>query len=101
LARCSRRLFFRGYLFSLLKWSFQKLGVNLALNWFAVVTAGVAFALVHLAQPGVSSLQLACITSTGTLYGWVRCHSGSTAAAAVSHAFYNLTLYAAAGVMAR
>jgi len=89
---------FRGYLFSLLKWSFQKLGVNLALNWFAIVTAGVAFALAHLAQPGVSWLQLACITSTGTLYGWVRCHSGSAAAAAVSHATYNLTLYVIVGI---
>jgi membrane protease YdiL (CAAX protease family) len=91
---------FRGYLFALLTWSFQRLGANLALNWLTIVTAAVAFALVHLAQPGVSWLQLACITFTGTLYGWIRCRSGSTAPAAASHAVYNLTLYAAAGLLA-
>jgi membrane protease YdiL (CAAX protease family) len=62
---------FRGYLFALLKWLFQRLGANLALNWLTIVTAAVAFALVHLAQPGVSWMQLACITFTGALYGWI------------------------------
>jgi membrane protease YdiL (CAAX protease family) len=90
---------FRGYLFALLMWSFQRLGANLALNWLSVVTAAVVFALIHLVQPGVSWLQLACITSTGTVYGWIRCRSGSTAPPAASHAMYNLTLYAAAGVL--
>jgi membrane protease YdiL (CAAX protease family) len=91
---------FRGYLFALLEWFFQRLGANLALNWLTIVTAAVAFALVHLAQPGVSWMQLACITLTGALYGWIRHRSGSTAPAAASHAVYNLTLYAAAGVVA-
>ena len=45
-----------------------------------------------------AGLQLACITSTGTRYGWIRCRSGS-APAAVSHAAYNLTLYAIARAM--
>lgn len=87
---------FRGYVFALLTWLFRRLTTDLTLNWSVVVTAALAFAVVHLAQPGVSRLQLACITSTGTLYGWIRCRSGSTAPAAVSHAAYNLTLYAIA-----
>jgi len=91
---------FRGYLFALLRWFFSRLGANPTLNWFSVITAAVVFALTHLAQPGVSWLQLACITSTGMIYGWIRCGSGSTAPAAASHAVYNLTLYAAAGVVA-
>lgn len=61
-----------------------------------VVTATVVFALVHLAQPGVSRLQLACFTMTGSLYGWIRTLSASTAPAAVAHAAYNLTLYGVA-----
>jgi membrane protease YdiL (CAAX protease family) len=89
---------FRGYVFALLTWSFRRLTTDLALNWSVVVTAAVVFALVHLAQPGVSWLQLACITSTGTLYGWIRYRSGSTAPAAASHAVYNLTLYVAASI---
>ena len=64
-----------------------------------VVFAAVVFAVVHLAQPGVSWLQLACITSTGTLYGWIRWRSGSTAPAALSHAAYNLSLYAISGAV--
>lgn len=89
---------FRGYLFALLVWSFRRLPTGLVLDWLVVITAAVVFAAVHLAQPGVSWLQLACITSTGTLYGWIRQRSGSTAPAATAHAVYNLTLYAAAGV---
>jgi membrane protease YdiL (CAAX protease family) len=57
------------------------------------------FALVHLAQPGVNSLQLACIMMTGGLYGWIRTLSASTAPAAVAHAVYNLTLYGVASVL--
>jgi membrane protease YdiL (CAAX protease family) len=64
-----------------------------------MVFAAVVFAVVHLAQPGVSWLQLACITGTGTLYGWIRCRSGSAAPAAVSHAVYNLALYVISGAM--
>ena len=90
---------FRGYLFALLMWLFSRVADDGRRNRLVVVLAAVVFALVHLAQPGVSWLQLACITSTGTLYGWIRYRSGSTAAAAASHAAYNLTLYAITGVM--
>ena len=81
-------LVFRGYLFTALAWALKRIASDLALHRLIVVTSAVAFALAHLAQPGVSWLQLACVTFTGTLYGWIRYQSGSTAAAAASHAVY-------------
>ena len=90
---------FRGYLFALPMWSFSRVADAGRRNRLVVSIVAVVFALVHLAQPGVSWLQLACITSTGALYGWIRYRSGSTAAAAASHAAYNLKLYAITGVM--
>jgi membrane protease YdiL (CAAX protease family) len=90
---------FRGCLFSLLIWLLRRAAGAVALNWLVIVTAAVIFALVHLAQPGVSWLQLVCITMTGSLYGWVRTLSASAAPAAVAHAVYNLTLYEVAGLL--
>ena len=90
---------FRGYLFAFLMWFLTRASVDAGRNQLVVVFAAVVFAVVHLAQPGVSWLQLACITSTGTLYGWIRWRSGSTAAAALSHAAYNLSLYAISGAV--
>ena len=89
---------FRGYLFSLLMWLLGRVAVCARFR-LTVVSAAVIFAVVHLSQPGVSWLQLACITSTGMLYGWMRWRSGSTALAAVSHALYNLAFYAISGAM--
>jgi membrane protease YdiL (CAAX protease family) len=89
---------FRGYLFSLLMWVLGRVAIC-GRYQLTVVSAAVIFAVVHLSQPGVSWLQLACITSTGMLYGWVRWRSGSTAPAAVSHAVYNLALYAISGAV--
>jgi membrane protease YdiL (CAAX protease family) len=94
-----KELVFRGYLFALLAWSYRQAFNRVPANWAIVITAAVVFALVHLAQPGVRWLQVICIVSTGTLYSWHRCRSGSTAPAAASHAAYNLTLYAAVGIM--
>jgi membrane protease YdiL (CAAX protease family) len=88
---------FRGYLFSLLMWALRRTPAEAVRNWLVIVTAAVVFALIHLAQPGVTGLQLACITMTGSLYGWIRIQSASTAPAAVAHAVYNLTLYGIAG----
>jgi membrane protease YdiL (CAAX protease family) len=88
---------FRGYLFAFLVWLLSKAANDAGQGRSVVVFAAVVFAVVHVAQPGVSWLQLACITSTGTLYGWIRWRSGSTAPAALSHAVYNLTLYAISG----
>ena len=89
---------FRGYLFAFLIWMFTSVD-KAGRNRLAVVFTAVVFAAVHLAQPGVSWLQVACITMTGTLYGWIRCRSGSTGPAAVSHATYNLALYTISGAM--
>ena len=88
---------FRGYLFAFLMWLLTRAAIDAGRNQLAVVSSAVFFALVHLAQPGVSWLQLACITSTGTLYGWIRWRSGSTVPAVVFHAAYNLALYAING----
>jgi membrane protease YdiL (CAAX protease family) len=90
---------FRGYLFSLLTWALRQTSGEAVRNWLVVVTAAVVFALVHLAQPGVSGLQIACITVTGSLYGSIRMLSASTAPAAVAHAAYNLTLYGIRGTL--
>jgi membrane protease YdiL (CAAX protease family) len=90
---------FRGYLFAFLMWLSTRAPIGAGRNQLVVVSAAVLFALVHLAQPGVSWLHLTCISSTGTLYGWIRWRSGSTAPAAVSHAAYNLALYAISGAV--
>ena len=89
---------FRGYLFALLSWALTRVRSDRR-GRLVVAIAAVLFAIVHLAQPGVSWLQMACIASTGMLYGWIRYCSGSAAAAAASHATYNLTLYAVASVL--
>ena len=86
-------LVFRGYLFALVMRLLTTVVSDVLRTRLAVVFAAVMFAMAHLAQSGVSWLQLACIMSTGTLYGWIRCRSGSTAPAAVSHALYNLALH--------
>jgi membrane protease YdiL (CAAX protease family) len=88
-----------GYRFAFLTWLLTKVADDAGRNCLVVVIAAVVFAVAHLAQPGVSWLQLACIASTGTLYGWIRYRSGSTAPAAVSHAMYNFALYAIGGVV--
>ncbi|HWB84459.1 MAG TPA: type II CAAX endopeptidase family protein [Bryobacteraceae bacterium] len=85
---------FRGYLFAFLTRLLSRVDNDAHRGRAVVIGAAVVFAATHLAEHGVSWLQLACITSTGTLYGWIRWRSGSTAPAAVSHAAYNLTLYA-------
>jgi hypothetical protein len=68
-------------------------------NALVVPTGAVVFAVVHVSQPGTSWLQMACITSTGALYGGIRYASGSAAPAVVALAAYNLTLYAIAGAL--
>ena len=86
-------ILFRGYLFAFLMWGFAKASKT---RWNALVIpiAAVVFAVVHLSQPGANWLQMACITSTGAVYGSIRYSSGSAAPAAVAHATYNFTLYA-------
>ncbi len=91
---------FRGYLFAVLVSALKNVVEDPLRERLVVMTSATVFALAHCAQPGVSWLQFACITSTGMLYGWLRYASGSTAPAAASHAVYNLTLYAAATLVA-
>ena len=87
---------FRGYLFALLLWALARLRKT-QWNALVVLVAALVFAVVHLSQPRASWLQMACITSTGALYGAIRYASGSAAPAAIAHVAYNLTLYAASG----
>ena len=89
---------FRGYLFALVLCVLTRIRRS-RWEWCAVVIAAVLFVVVHLAQPGVSWVQAACISCTGAVYGWVRYASGSAAPAAASHAAYNLTLYAVSSVL--
>jgi len=91
---------FRGYLFAVLVWALKSVAEDPMRDRLVVMASATVFALAHCAQPGVSWLELACITSTGMLYGWLRHASGSTAPAAASHAVYNLTLYAAGTLVA-
>jgi membrane protease YdiL (CAAX protease family) len=91
---------FRGYLFAALIWFLRRFAGRVLPNRAVIFIAALVFALVHLVHPGVSWLELACIASTGTLYGWIRWRSGSTAPAAASHAVYNMTLYAAVAITA-
>jgi membrane protease YdiL (CAAX protease family) len=86
-------ILFRGYLFALLLWGIGK-ARNTRWNVLVIPLGALVFAVVHLSQPGASWLQMACITSTGGVYGAIRYTSGSSAPAAVAHAAYNLTLYA-------
>jgi membrane protease YdiL (CAAX protease family) len=89
---------FRGYLFALMLWALTRLRKT---QWNAVVVpvGALVFAVVHLSHPGTSWLQMACIMSTGAVYGAIRYVSGSAAPAAMAHAVYNLTLYAASGAV--
>jgi membrane protease YdiL (CAAX protease family) len=89
---------FRGYLFALVLWGLAKIRSS-RWDWFVVAIVAMVFSAVHLAQPGVSWVQVACISCTGALYGLVRYASGSAAPAAASHAAYNLTLYAVSSVL--
>ena len=51
---------FRGYLFALVLWGLAKVRSS-RWDWCVVAIAAMVFAAVHLAQPGVSWVQLACI----------------------------------------
>jgi len=55
----------------------------------AVIVTSILFALFH--QPA-NAAHWVSFTATGLAYGWIRVSSRSTAAAAVMHATYNLTV---------
>jgi membrane protease YdiL (CAAX protease family) len=74
--------FFRGCFLPLLA---QNVG-----NVLAVILSGLLFALFH--HPADLGHWVS-FTATGVAYGWIRVASRSTAAAAVMHATYNLSLF--------
>jgi len=57
----------------------------------AVILTALLFAFFH--QPP-TILHCACFAVSGIAYGWMRAASGSTTAAALAHALYNLALFA-------
>lgn len=59
----------------------------------SVCCAAILFSAAHLGHTDITALQLACITITGWIYGSLRLRFNSTAAAALAHATYHLTLY--------
>ena len=81
----------RGYVLTLLlhlakrtAWPFARLT--------AVMAAAVIFAAAHVANAGITWLQLGCIAAMGCLYGALRLNYRSTAAAVLMHSTYNLTV---------
>lgn len=78
-------LAFRGFLLPLLV---RSLGVA----WGIILTA-LPFALLHGSEYAWSWRHLLLILVAGAAFGWMRYRSGSTAAAALMHATYNLTFF--------
>jgi membrane protease YdiL (CAAX protease family) len=73
---------FRGFLLPLLR---NDIGALLS-----VLIVAILFAWLH--NP-TSRLYWTCLVFTGSSYGWLRLASGTTAAAAVMHGMYNLSVF--------
>jgi membrane protease YdiL (CAAX protease family) len=67
--------------------------------WFVVILVAVLFALGHLVKGGITTVQLASVFLTGTLYGWLRLDSDSTVPSVCSHISYNSVIYFAAALL--
>ena len=80
-------LMFRGFLLPLLA---QSLGAALG-----VLLTSFGFAALHGPQYAWSWQHIVLITFAGAVFGWLRLRTGSTAAATVMHAGYNLTFFIA------
>ena len=78
-------VFFRGFL--------QPLVVRSLGAGPGIVVAALPFALLHGPQYGWSWRHVLLVTVAGAAFGWVRQRTGSTAAATVMHATYNLTFF--------
>jgi membrane protease YdiL (CAAX protease family) len=81
----------RGYVLTFLlhlakrtAWPFARLA--------AVMAAAVIFAAAHVANAGITCLQLGCIAAIRCLYGALRLNYRSAAAAVLTHSTYNLAL---------
>ena len=88
----SEEIVFRGYILTAAIWLTRQISESRAAALSILCTA-VLFSLAHVGTRGITGLQLSCAAMTGCLYGWVRVHYCSTAAAAVTHGMYNLALY--------
>lgn len=80
-------LIFRGFLQPLLARTFGQAA--------AILLTAVVFAVPHGPQYAWTWQHVVLITAAGAVFGWVRFRSGSTMAAAVMHAGYNLVFFAA------
>lgn len=60
-----------------------------------IAAAAALFATFH---PITRIAQWLCFLTTGTAFGWIRVRSGSTAASALMHAIYNVTLFLCQGL---
>jgi hypothetical protein len=78
-------LFFRGLLMPLVVRSLGQIA--------GIVVAALPFALLHGPQYGWSWRHVLLVTMAGAAFGWVRQRTGSTAAATLMHATYNLTFF--------
>jgi membrane protease YdiL (CAAX protease family) len=78
-------LAFRGFLFPLLERSLGTLA--------AIVVSALPFALLHGPQYAWSWQHILLVSLAGASFGWMRYRTGSTLAAAVMHATYNLTFF--------
>lgn len=85
---------FRGYLMRLLYWAVKLwMDEDVIASSAAVLFSAVAFGAIHLLRPGTTWKEVVVISGVGAIYGSIRAASGSSATAAVAHAFYNLTLH--------
>jgi membrane protease YdiL (CAAX protease family) len=80
-------LAFRGFLMPLLV---RSLGVAIG-----IVVTGALFGCLHAPEYGWSWRHVLLISTAGSVFGWVRHKTGSTAASTTMHAAYNLTQFAA------
>jgi uncharacterized protein len=70
-------------------------------SWQGIVLAAIPFSVLHGPQYSWSWKHLLLLTIAGMAFGRVRQATGSTAAAAMTHATYNLTLFSAFMVQSR
>jgi membrane protease YdiL (CAAX protease family) len=83
-------MLFRGILFWLILEFLRRRGApRLAAVCATVALTAILFALSH---NGRNVLRLFATIVTGVSFGWIRAQSGSTAAAALTHAVYNFAL---------
>jgi membrane protease YdiL (CAAX protease family) len=80
-------LAFRGFLMPVLVRSFGA--------WIGVLVTALPFALLHGPQYSWSWQHILLLTLAGCAFGGIRQITGSTAAAALTHATYNLTFFSA------